>query len=269
MRIEVKNLTHIYSKGLPFETVALKDVSFVVQEGEFAAVIGHTGSGKTTLIQYIAGLIKPTSGEIVADRKKIGIVFQYPEYQLFEETVIKDVCFGPKNMGFTQEECEQRAENALRLVGLDPEEKGGVSPFNLSGGEKRRVAIAGVLAMEPEVLILDEPTAGLDPVGHDNILDMIEKIRMEKNLSIILVSHNMDDVARLASHVLVMEKGRLVAEGSPHEVFAHAEFLKSIGLGIPSTLEFLNMLRVRGGDINTNKLSFQDTVEEIVRVYGN
>lgn len=269
MRIEVKNLTHIYSEGLPFETVALKDVSFVVPEGEFAAIIGHTGSGKTTLVQHIAGLIKPTSGEIIADRKKIGIVFQYPEYQLFEESVMKDVCFGPRNMGFTQEECEQRARKALQLVGLDPDEKGGVSPFNLSGGEKRRAAIAGVLAMEPEVLILDEPTAGLDPMGHDNILDMIEKIRTEKNLSIILVSHNMDDVAMLASHVLVMDKGSLLAEGSPKEVFAQAEFLKSIGLGLPSTRGFLDMLKARGSEIDVNKLSFQETVDEIVRVYGN
>ena len=189
MRIEVRDLGYIYSEGMPFESVALEGVSFTVESGEFAAVIGHTGSGKSTLLMHLNGLMKPTHGCVLADgidinektkeareaRRKVGLVFQYPEYQLFEETVLKDVCFGPKNYGFSPEECEAKAISALNLVGIDPDVKGGVSPFELSGGEKRRVAIAGVLAMEPQVLILDEPTAGLDPKGHQDILDMVKK----------------------------------------------------------------------------------------------
>ena len=269
MQIEVKNLTCIYQEGTPFETVALEGVSFVVPEGEFAAIIGHTGSGKTTLVQHIAGLLKPTSGEVIADRKKIGIVFQYPEYQLFEETILKDVSFGPKNLGLSEEEALVRAKEALALVGINADEKGELSPFGLSGGEKRRVAIAGVLAMKPEVLILDEPTAGLDPKGHDDILNMIERIRKEQKLSIILVSHNMDDVANLADHVLVMEKGRLVMDGSPRKVFSRDKELKEMGLGLPSGSEFIRSLEAKGVVFNEKVLTYDDLVKLLVKKYGN
>ena len=269
MRIEVKNLTHIYQKGLPYETTALDDVSFVIPEGEFASVIGHTGSGKTTLVMHIAGLLKATSGEVAADRKKIGIVFQYPEYQLFEESVLKDVCFGPKNLGFTEDEQIKKAKEALLLVGLDPEKYSELSPFGLSGGQKRRVAIAGVLAMDPEVLILDEPTAGLDPKGHADILEMIDNIRKKKTMSIILISHNMDDVAKFAEHILVMDKGKLIMDGTPHEVFSRADELKSVGLGLTSGGEFLRRLRENGADISGYALSFEETRDVILKHYGN
>jgi energy-coupling factor transport system ATP-binding protein len=195
-------------------------------------------------------------------------VSQYPDYHRFEETVIKDVEFGPRNLGMSEEECRARAERALRLVGLDPEEKGGYSPFDLSGGEKRRVAIAGVLAMEPEVLILDEPTAGLDPQGHRDILGMIEAVRKDRSLTIIIVSHNMDDVARLADHVLVMHRGRLVMDGGPREVFAREEELRGMGLGLPSGAEFLSMLRERGVSVDTGVLTIEETEEKIAELFG-
>lgn len=258
MDIKVSNLTHIFSQGMPFETIALNGITCDIKEGEFAAIIGRTGSGKTTLVQHIAGLLKPTSGSVDADRKKIGIVFQYPEYQLFEETVLKDVCFGPKNLGFNEEEAEVLAKDALRLVGIDPELMGALSPFNLSGGEKRRVAIAGVLAMKPEVLILDEPTAGLDPKGHDGILEMINDIKKKKNLTIILVSHNMDDVEKYAEHVLVMHDGKLVMDDSPKEVFKQGEKLIGIGLGLPWGETISNSLRERGKQISKEVLSYED-----------
>lgn len=270
MLIEVKNLTHIYSEGMAFETAALQDISFTAKPGEFVALIGHTGSGKSTLAQHLNGLLKPTSGTVLADgkdlsqkgkeimdlRHKIGTVFQYPEYQLFEESVLLDVMFGPKNIGLSKEECEARAIEALRIVGIDPDEKGGVSPFSLSGGEKRRVAIAGVIAMQPEVLILDEPTAGLDPQGHKEILAMIKRIKEEKNLSIFLVSHNMNDVAQLADHVLVMHAGKLVMDGSPREVFAREEELKAMGLDIPDATRF-------GKKFGINALTLEELVEQL------
>ncbi len=281
MRIEAEHLTHIYSEGLPFETAALQDISFRAESGEFVALIGHTGSGKSTLIQHLAGLLKPTSGRVLADgreiceksrealalRRRIGIVFQYPEYQLFEETVLADVCFGPKNLGCPEEECLARANKALQTVGIDPEKKGGVSPFALSGGEKRRVAIAGVLAMEPEVLILDEPTAGLDPAGHDEILEMIDRVRRDRSLTIFLVSHNMDDVVRLADHVLVMENGRLVLEGSPRHVFAQGDKLASIGLALPAAARFLGLLRSKGFALPDNALTPEEAAEAILKEF--
>jgi len=269
MDIKVRNLTHIYSKGMPFETVALDDISFDIKEGEFAAIIGKTGSGKTTLLQHIAGLIKPSSGEVIADRKKIGIVFQYPEYQLFEETVLKDVCFGPKNQGRSLDEQEAAAIGALGLVGIDPKEKGNLSPFSLSGGEKRRVAIAGVLAMRPEVLILDEPTAGLDPIGHDEILYMIERIRKDRNITIILVSHNMDDVVNLANHVVVINQGHLEMDGTPKEVFANANRLKEIGLDLPWGAQIKNKLKEEGIELDDSILSFDDLKEALIKKNGN
>ena len=227
--IKVENITHIYEKGLPDEAVALDDVSFTIEDGSFTGIIGHTGSGKSTLLQHLNGLLKPDSGRIfvgdtditdkktdmLAIRRKVGLVFQYPEYQLFEETVASDVAFGPKNLGLTDEEIRVRVEEALRLVGLDISEFGDKSPFELSGGQKRRVAIAGVVAMQPEVLILDEPTAGLDPQTHRDILGMISEIHREQHNITILVSHNMNDVANLCDHVLVVNKGKLVMDGTP------------------------------------------------------
>ena len=279
MQIEVKDLGYTYSEGMPFATTALEDVNFTIPSGEFAAVIGHTGSGKSTLLMHLNGLMKPTKGCVLADgvdinaktkeareaRRRIGLVFQYPEYQLFEETVLKDVCFGPKNYGFTPQECEEKALAALRLVGIDPDVKKDVSPFELSGGEKRRVAIAGVLAMEPSVLILDEPTAGLDPKGHQDILDMVEKVRRDRSLTILLVSHNMDDAARMADHVLVLDKGHLVMDGTPQQVFSRHKELHDIGLGAPSASELLWMLKEKGLNIRTDLFTQEEAAKEIAK----
>ena len=253
--LQVKNLTHIYSVGTPFEHVALKDVSFTVEKGEFVGIIGHTGSGKSTLMQHLNGLIKPTEGAVLLDgqdiwsdkkftrqcRFRVGLVFQYPEYQLFEETVYKDIAFGPKNMGLKPEEIDRRVREAAGFVGLT-EEQLNVSPFDLSGGQKRRVAIAGVIAMEPEVLILDEPTAGLDPVGREDILSNIESYRKAKNATIMMVSHSMSDVARMAQRLLVMSDAKLAMDGTPQEVFSHAQELLDMGLDIPDiTRVFLKL----------------------------
>ena len=286
MQIRVEDLSMIYNPGLPYETRALDHISVEIKPGEFVAIIGHTGSGKTTLVQQIAGLLEPTSGRVVsvaedgtetvisekgkasfAVRRKVGIVFQYPEYQLFEETVLKDVCFGPKNQGLSEEEQIERAKTALKLVGMDADEIGGESPFELSGGQKRRVAIAGVLAMDPEVLILDEPTAGLDPKGHDDILRMIDRIQDDRNITIILVSHNMDDVAEYADTVLVMNKGSLFMQGSPRYVYCErGRELKSVGLDLPAGPGFLEDLQDLGLDVDIEKLTFDETAEEIIRV---
>ena len=286
MQIMVEDLSMIYNPGLPYETRALDHISVDIKPGEFVAIIGHTGSGKTTLVQQIAGLLEPTSGRVVAVaedgtetvisekgkasfavRRKVGIVFQYPEYQLFEETVLKDVCFGPKNQGLSEEEQIERAKTALKLVGMDADEIGGESPFELSGGQKRRVAIAGVLAMDPEVLILDEPTAGLDPKGHDDILRMIDRIQDDRNITIILVSHNMDDVAEYADTVLVMNKGSLFMQGDPRYVYCErGRELKSVGLDLPAGPGFLEDLQDLGLDVDIEKLTFDETAEEIIRV---
>ena len=244
--LEIKNLSHIYSVGTPFQHVALDDVSFCVERGEFIGIIGHTGSGKSTLIQHLNGLLKPTSGTILLDGKdiwenkaatrqsrfRVGLVFQYPEYQLFEETVYKDIAFGPKNMGLDTDEIDRRVRQAAGFVGLT-EQQLDLSPFDLSGGQKRRVAIAGVIAMEPEVLILDEPTAGLDPQGKKEILDNIQAYRQAKNATIMMVSHSMSDVAKLTQRLLVMNGSRLAMDGTPDEVFARAEKLLEMGLDIP------------------------------------
>ena len=281
MQIEVREVGYTYSEGLPFATTALEDVNFTIPSGEFAAIIGHTGSGKSTLLMHLNGLMKPTKGCVLADgidinektkeareaRRKIGLVFQYPEYQLFEETVLKDVCFAPKNYGFTPEECEEKAIAALKLVGIDPDAKRDVSPFELSGGEKRRVAIAGVLAMEPQVLILDEPTAGLDPKGHKDILDMVEKVRRDRNLTILLVSHNMDDAARMADRVLVLDKGHLAMNGTPREVFSHHKELHEIGLGAPSSSELLYLLKEKGLNVRTDIFDEDGAAREIVNAF--
>ncbi len=282
MRVEVKELDHVYNPGLAYETKALDKVSFTLGRGELVCLIGHTGSGKTTLVQHICGLLKPTSGQVLADgvdvnekspesravRKKIGLVFQYPEYQLFEETVFKDVCFGPKNMGLSEEECAKKADEALRLTGLDPEEIGGKSPFALSGGQKRRVAIAGILAMDPELLILDEPAAGLDPQGKRTILECVRSIKNERNICILLISHNMEDVAEMAERVLVMDKGRLVLDGPPGEVFAERKALRDMGLSAPPAARFMELVAAAGGPVSTSVLTLDDAAKEIIRVYG-
>ena len=262
--LEVKNLNHIYSAGTPFEHVALKDVSFAVERGEFIGVIGHTGSGKSTLMQHMNGLLKPTSGEILLDgqdiwsdkkltrqsRFRVGLVFQYPEYQLFEETVYKDIAFGPKNMGLSAEEIDRRVRESAALVGLT-EAQLEVSPFDLSGGQKRRVAIAGVIAMEPEVLILDEPTAGLDPEGREGVLQNIENYRKAKNATIMMVSHSMNDVARLADRLLVMCDAKLAMDGAPNQVFEHAQELLDMGLDIPEITRVFLKLQQRGIAVNS------------------
>ena len=257
--LKVEDLEYVYSAGTPFEHKALDKVSFSVERGEFIGIIGHTGSGKSTLMQQLNGLLKPTSGKVILDGKdiwsdkattrqarfRVGLVFQYPEYQLFEETVYKDIAFGPKNMGLSKEEIDRRVREAAGFVGLT-EEQLNVSPFDLSGGQKRRVAIAGVIAMEPEVLILDEPTAGLDPVGREDILSNIQAYRKAKNATIMMVSHSMSDVARLTDRLLVMNGSKLAMDGTPDQVFAHAQELLEMGLDIPPVTRVFLRLREMG-----------------------
>lgn len=257
--LEVRNLTHIYSVGTPFEHTALQDISFAVEPGEFIGVIGHTGSGKSTLMQHMNGLLKPTGGTVLLggrdiwsdkaftrqSRFRVGLVFQYPEYQLFEETVYKDIAFGPKNMGLKPDEIDRRVREAAGFVGLS-EAQLQASPFDLSGGQKRRVAIAGVIAMEPEVLILDEPAAGLDPEGRGEILQNIESYRKAKNATIMMVSHSMNDVARMADRLLVLRDSKLVMEGTPKEVFSNAQELVDMGLDIPDVTRVFLRLRQLG-----------------------
>lgn len=280
MSIEVKGLTHIYNEGLPHESVALEDVTFSAQDGQLVGIIGHTGSGKSTLVQHLNGLLKPKSGSIVVGgtditsdgvvmrdiRKKIGLVFQYPEYQLFEETVVKDVAFGPANLGLSEAEIDECVKEAIEMVGLDYEKVKNVSPFELSGGQKRRAAIAGVIAMKPEVLILDEPTAGLNPKAHADILNMVETIHRKSKNIIFLVSHNMNDIARMSDKVLVMNHGRLVMDGTPAEVFSCEEELKSMGLALPDSMEIMMRLKKAGMDINTDCLTMDEAAEEIAKV---
>ena len=278
--LEVKNLNYIYSAGTPFQHKALDNVSFAVERGEFIGIIGHTGSGKSTLMQQLNGLLKPTSGSVCLDGKdiwsdkkltrqarfRVGLVFQYPEYQLFEETVYKDIAFGPKNMGLKAEEIDRRVREAAGFVGIT-EEQLQVSPFDLSGGQKRRVAIAGVIAMEPEVLILDEPTAGLDPVGRAEILKNIEAYRRARNATIMMVSHSMEDVARLTDRLLVMNGSKLAMDGSPAQVFAHAQELVDMGLSIPQVTQVFLRLRELGLDVD-NVYSIDQAVAELKRIRG-
>ena len=286
--LEVKNLTYIYSAGTPFEHKALDDISFSVErgefiginEGEFLGIIGHTGSGKSTLMQQLNGLLKPTSGTVLLDgqdiwsdkkltrqaRFRVGLVFQYPEYQLFEETVYKDIAFGPKNMGLSAEEVDRRVREAAGFVGLT-EQQLEVSPFDLSGGQKRRVAIAGVIAMEPEVLILDEPTAGLDPVGRSEILGNIQSYRKAKNATIMMVSHSMEDVARLTDRLLVMNGSKLAMDAPPAQVFTHAEELTQMGLNIPQVTQVFLELKKLGLDVK-NVYTIEQAAAEIRRLKG-
>ena len=278
--LQVQDLRHVYSAGTPFEHIALEDVSFSVERGEFVGIIGHTGSGKSTLMQHMNGLLKPNSGKILLDGKdiwadktttrqtrfRVGLVFQYPEYQLFEETVYKDIAFGPRNMGLDAKEVERRVLDAAELVGLTREQLL-VSPFDLSGGQKRRVAIAGVLAMEPEVLILDEPTAGLDPAGRAGILKNIEDYRRTHNATIMMVSHSMDDVARLTDRLLVLNGSHLAMDGTPAEVFAHAEELVNMGLNIPQVTRVFLELRKMGLDVEP-VYTLQQAIDALTSLKG-
>ena len=277
MSIEVRDLRYVYSPGMPGETTALDGVSFDVHDGEILGVIGHTGSGKYTLLQHLNGLLKPTSGEVYVDgqcitdgsakmvdiRRKVGLVFQYPEYQLFEETVAKDVAFGPRNIGLSEDKIELRVKEALGLVGLDYNEIGNSSPFELSGGQKRRVAIAGVIAMQPSVLILDEPTAGLDPEAHREILSMIRVIHETMGIIIIFVSHNMADVASLSDRVLVMDHGHIALEGTPRDVFSHADELIEMGLGVPPASDIMRRISIGLPEIKSSALTIDEAAEEI------
>ena len=260
--LQVRDLTYTYSIGTPFEHTALDKVNFALNRGEFVGIIGHTGSGKSTLMQQLNGLLKPTSGEVLLDgqdiwsdkkltraaRFRVGLVFQYPEYQLFEETVYKDIAFGPTNMALNKEEIDRRVREAAGFVGIT-EQQLQVSPFDLSGGQKRRVAIAGVIAMEPEVLILDEPTAGLDPIGREEILGNIQTYRKAKNATILMVSHSMEDVARLTDRLLVMNGSQLAMDGTPAQVFERAEELTGMGLNIPQVTQVFLKLRELGVDV--------------------
>ena len=281
MPIEVSHLTHCYSEGSVLRTVALDDVSFRVEDGEFVGVIGHTGSGKSTLVQHLNGLLKPTSGRVLIDgedlngehvnrralRQRIGLVFQYPEYQLFEETVAKDIAFGPKNQGLSAEEIDGRVRYAMDCVHLDYDKYAGRSPFELSGGQMRRVAIAGVLAMKPSVLILDEPTAGLDPRGRDKILTMLEELHARENTTILMVSHSMDDMARLASRLIVMSEGKIVAEGTPREIFARESMMTSIGLDVPDAARLCALLRSKGYDLPADLYRPEELKEQLLRLW--
>lgn len=279
MSIKVENLTYTYSKGMPNETKALDDVSFTLQSGEFTAIIGHTGSGKSTLVQQLNGLLRPDSGSITVDdtvitdsgvkmvdiRRKVGLVFQYPEYQLFEETVAKDVAFGPKQIGITGDELERVVREAIELTGLEYETIRERSPFELSGGQRRRVAIAGVLAMQPSILILDEPVAGLDPLAHREILKLIQRIHREEKMTILLVSHNMGDIAELADHVLIMDHGKLYMEGTPREVFSQGEDLRSIGLGVPPAMEIMEKVKERIPEIHGSPMTISEAADQILQ----
>ncbi len=279
MIIKIDNLNYIYNEGTPFEKIALDNINLEIDKGEFIGLIGHTGSGKTTLVQHLNGLIKVQSGNLYIDgtdiskketkfkiiRQKVGLVFQYPEYQLFEETIYKDIAFGPKNLGLNEKEIETRVIEAMEIVGLDYEVLKERSPFELSGGQKRRVAIAGVIAMKPKVLVLDEPTAGLDPNGRDEILDEIYELFKKGGITVVLVSHNMEDIAKIVSRILVMDKGKIVMDGHPREIFRRRKDLENIGLGIPQITRFMQEYKARGHDIKTDILTVEEAKEELMR----
>ena len=276
MSIKAVDLNYVYGNGTAFEQHALFDVNFEIQDGEFVGIIGHTGSGKSTLTQHLNGLVKATSGHIYYNsediydekfsmkklRSKVGLVFQYPEHQLFETEVLADVCFGPKNLGFTKEEAEEKAKAALRMVGMG-EEYDKSSPFELSGGQKRRVAIAGVLAMDPEVLILDEPTAGLDPRGRDEVLDQVSALQRSRGITVILVSHSMEDVAKYVDRLIVMNQGEVRFDGRPVEVFHHYKELEEIGLAAPQTTYLMQELKKQGADVNTDATTVEEAADAI------
>lgn len=276
MSIKAKNVNYTYAEGTAYEIHALKDINLEIPDGQFVGLIGHTGSGKSTLVQHLNGLVKATGGQIYFDgrdiygenfsmkelRSKVGLVFQYPEHQLFETDVLTDVCFGPKNLGFSKEEAQKKAKEALRMVGLG-EEYDARSPFELSGGQKRRVAIAGVLAMNPRVLILDEPTAGLDPKGRDEILDQIERLQKERGITVVLVSHSMEDVARYVDRIIVMNHGEVRFDGTPKEVFRHYKELEEIGLAAPQMTYLMQKLKEKGADVDTDATTVEEAAETI------
>ena len=280
MSLKLEHVTYTYNPGSAYETHALKDVSLEIPQGQFVGVIGHTGSGKSTLTQHFNGLMRPTSGTVYYNdediwqegyslkrlRSHVGLVFQYPEHQLFEADVLSDVCFGPKNQGLSQEECEKNAKEALELVGF-PEKYYKQSPFELSGGQKRRVAIAGVLAMKPKVLILDEPTAGLDPKGRDEILDQVEKLHKETGMTVILVSHSMEDIARYVERIIVMNHGEKMLDGAPREVFCHYKELEKVGLAAPQVTYVMHDLKERGMDVSPDVTTIEEAADEIMRCF--
>ena len=280
--MKLENVNFTYSPNTAYEIHALKNINIEIRDGEFIGLIGHTGSGKSTLVQHFNGLMKATGGAIYYNdeniygegysmkklRSKVGLVFQYPEHQLFEVDVLTDVCFGPKNQGLSKEEAEVRAKKALEMVGLK-EKYYKQSPFELSGGQKRRVAIAGVLAMEPEVLILDEPTAGLDPKGRDEILDQLKCIHEERHITIILVSHSMEDVAKYVGRIIVMNQGEVMFDGTPKEVFSHYKELEPVGLAAPQVTYIMNALAEKGFAVNTEATTLEEAAEEIYKVYQN
>ncbi len=281
MPIEIKNLSHVYMPDSPFQATAVHDITLTLNDGEFVGLIGHTGSGKSTLVQHLNALLKPTSGAVYVDgqdlsdkqtdlraiRKRVGLVFQYPEYQLFEETVYKDIAFGPTNLRLEAAEVDERVREAARLVGLDDAtlEK---SPFELSGGQKRRVAIAGVIAMRPGTLILDEPAAGLDPRGREEMLSLMQRLHREGNRTMVMVSHSMNDVARLCGRILVMNKGKLALDGTPEEVFSHADELMEMGLGLPDCAQLCRQLREKGFDIPANLWRVEDVAGRLCALLG-
>ena len=276
--LETRGLTHVYGAGTPFERVALDHVDLKIEKGEILGVIGHTGSGKSTLIQHLNGLLQPSEGDVLLDGKsiwdakgkcsretrfRVGLVFQYPEHQLFEVDVFSDVCFGPKNLGLSKEEVEERAKKALTQVGLD-ESYYKKSPFELSGGQKRRVAIAGILAMHPQVLILDEPTAGLDPKGRDEILDQVALLQKERKITVILVSHSMEDVARYVDRIIVVNDGKILFDDTPKQVFQHYKELESVGLAAPQVTYVVKALKEKGWDIDTTATTVEEAKEAIL-----
>ncbi|QRN85377.1 energy-coupling factor transporter ATPase [Clostridia bacterium] len=282
MLIEMKNISYVYKPGTPYETKAIQDISFTVSEGEFIGIIGHTGCGKSTLVQHLNGLLIPSAGEMVLDgihyfskekpnkelRKKVGMVFQYPEDQLFEETIFEDVAFAPKNFNLGDGKIEELVQNALEDVGLSYEKYKDRSPFSLSGGQMRKVAIAGVLAAQPKILVLDEPTAGLDPKGREEILSRIDMLRQKRNITIILVSHSMDDIAAHADRVLVMNKGQIVLDDEPRKVFKEYKMLYDMGLDIPSVTKLMLKLKQKGYDVNTEIFSIEEATQEILAIKG-
>lgn len=278
MSIEIRNVTHIYMEKTPYEKMALDDVSLTIEEGSFTAIAGHTGSGKSTLMQHINGLLTPNKGMVHIDgidinkknkaaftaRRSVGLVFQYPEQQLFEETVAKDIAFGPKNFGLSEDEIKERVKDAMEFVELDYDEYKDKSPFELSGGQMRRVAIAGIIALKPKYLVLDEPTAGLDPQLKANLLNKIKKLHSKEKMTIIMVSHNMDDIAKLADKVAVMNHGKLMIYDKPDKVFANRQIIKDAGLLEPEVMQLLQKIKDKGLDVNVNVLNKNDALKEIL-----
>ena len=283
MDINFKNVSFIYGEKTPFEKLALDNIDLTIKKGEFVGIIGHTGSGKSTLIQHFNGILKPTSGDVfIGDmntkdkelaksglRYKIGLVFQYPEYQLFEETIEKDIAFGPRNMGLSDEEVTERVKEAMEIVGLDYETKKDKSPFEISGGQKRRVAIAGILAMKPDILILDEPTAGLDPKGRDELFFQIKNLYEKNNITIVLISHSMEDVAKLVNRIIIMKDGHIHSDKKTKDAFSDVDDLKKVGLNVPQITELMDVLRKNGHNFSKNILTVDEAFSEIKRELRN